>query len=139
MSDSTAWIYAACFAAGVLGAALGGWAVWRAMRVQRRGDTATAEPIERVKPPTPVVQPAEPARRPQRVRMPSAEATPAIPARPPEPPPQQRLPVVHARQQEPGRELTDEEIDAMPPELPAPVRPRKRVLPPPKKQAWREL
>ena len=36
-------------------------------------------------------------------------------------------------------ELSDEEIDALPPEVPTPGKPRKRILPPPKKPAMRSL
>jgi hypothetical protein len=53
------------------------------------------------------------------------------------PPPILQQPTL-ARHEEPERELTDEEIDALPPELP-PAKPRKRILPPPKQPAWRKL
>ena len=41
--------------------------------------------------------------------------------------------------EEPERELSDEEIDALPPELPAAANQRKRILAPPKKPTLRNL
>ncbi|MGJ7510597.1 hypothetical protein [Variovorax sp. GT1P44] len=80
--------------------------------------------------------------RPQRPPASGASAmpAPAVSARPPElvhtplPRPQ---PVLHA--DESGPELSDEEIDALPAELPVPGKQRKRVLPAPKKPVWRSL
>jgi hypothetical protein len=41
--------------------------------------------------------------------------------------------------QEPERELSDEEIDALPPDLPAPTRLQGRKLPAPKKPVLRDI
>lgn len=40
---------------------------------------------------------------------------------------------------EPVVELSDDELDALPPELPVPDKPRKRILPVPKKPVLRNL
>ena len=41
--------------------------------------------------------------------------------------------------EEPAPELTDAELDALPPDLPAPAKPQRRILPPPKKPSFRNL
>lgn len=69
-----------------------------------------------------------------------AVSPPAISARPPElllTPLPQLEPVYD--EPEPERVLSDEEIDALPPELPPADRPRKRLLSPPKKPVLRNL
>ncbi len=48
-------------------------------------------------------------------------------------------PALTDRDVEPPRELTDEELDALPPELPTPDKSRKRILPAPKKPVLRSL
>ncbi|WP_211462542.1 hypothetical protein [Collimonas silvisoli] len=69
-----------------------------------------------------------------------ASASTAIAVRPPELP---RAPIVPHEpvqiEEEPTRELTDEELDAMPPELPTAEKPRKRIMPTPKKPTFRSL
>lgn len=57
---------------------------------------------------------------------------PAVPQPLPRP-----APFVETPRTEP--ELSDEEIDALPPELPSPDKPRKRILPPPRKPTLRSL
>jgi len=73
---------------------------------------------------------------------PSAPRPAPISARPPTPdaaptPLARAEPRVEAA--EPERELSDEEIDALPPELPAAAKQRKRVLAPPKKPTLQNL
>jgi len=68
-------------------------------------------------------------------------ATPRVSARsvlaPPTPVPRPRAAIAVATP--PETELTDEEIDALPPDLPAATRPRKRSLPPPRKPPLQSL
>lgn len=69
-----------------------------------------------------------------------APSPPAVSARPPElllTPLPRPEPVYD--EPEPMPELSDEELDALPPELPAPDIPRKRILPAPKKPVLRNL
>ncbi len=78
-----------------------------------------------------------------RVLLQAVEQRPAAAAPPPavraaRPPEWTSAPLARpdaARRQSapPARELSDEEIDALPPELPVPGKPRKRILPAPKK------
>ena len=80
------------------------------------------------------------ASRPERPTLVPAPAPISLSARPPElmgtprPPP---APV--CAPQEPERELSDEEIDALPPDLPAPTRLQGRKLPAPKKPVLRNI
>jgi hypothetical protein len=72
-------------------------------------------------------------------REPAAFVQP-VSARPPEllqTPLPRAVPVYSAP--EPQRELTDEEIDALPADVPASDKPRKRILPSPKKSVLRNL
>jgi hypothetical protein len=90
--------------------------------------------------PWPEARPAVSVSAPAPVARPVTVSPPAISARPPEllltPLPRQE-PVYDEPESE--RMLSDEEIDALPPELPLEGQPRKRLLSPPKKPVLRNL
>ncbi|MDI3383528.1 hypothetical protein ACFPPF_14100 [Xenophilus aerolatus] len=91
------------------------------------GPRTAAPPPEPAHPPVPA--PAAPARHAAAVsaRPPELELTPL-----PRPQP--------SRGPEPAApELSDEELDALPPDLPAPDKARRRILPPPKRPPFRSL
>ncbi|RZL93301.1 MAG: hypothetical protein EOP76_09545 [Variovorax sp.] len=94
---------------------------------------------------TTLPEPAASSQPSQRISVPAPGATPPSPP----PPPSARPPeLMHTPLPRPEpvqvpdvmeRELTDEELDALPPELPAETRPRKRILPAPKKPTLNRL
>lgn len=102
-------------------------AEWRALLSasplpRREAPMPVPAPVPGPKPPAPVSSPA--------ARPPQMPALPQIPLPPPA--------TVHT-QEAPERELTDEEIDALPPDLPAPVRPPGRKLLAPKGPVLRNI
>lgn len=118
---------------------------WQAEQDERRAaelrvllQALSAQPVATV---PPVASPPPEPPRP-RVPAPGAPVRPpaAVSARPPEleltplprPEPLQESEVA-------APELSDEELDALPPDLPAPDKARKRILPPPKKPPLRSL
>jgi hypothetical protein len=88
----------------------------------------------------PVNKASAAASRPERPMPMPTPAPVSLLARPPElmdtPRPQ---PAPVCAPQEPERELSDEEIDALPPDLPAPTRLQGRKLPAPKKPVLRDI
>jgi hypothetical protein len=100
-------------------------------------ESLSAAKVPRPAPPRATTSPAlAPALAPPAPSAPEA----AVSARPPElllTPLPEPAPVYEAPA--PERELTDEEIDALPPEPLVTDKPRKRVLPPPKKPVMRSL
>lgn len=90
--------------------------------------------------PAPEARPAVPPPAPAPAARPPAVSPPAVSARPPElllTPLPQPEPVYDEPAPEPV--LSDEEIDALPPELPLADKPRRRILPTPKKPVLRKL
>lgn len=92
-------------------------------------------------PPVVATQPPVPTNRPVTPAPGASPVSPqAVSARPPElmhaplPRPQPTYEI-----ETPEPELSDEEIDALPPEIPDAGRPRKRILPAPKKPSLRDL
>lgn len=84
--------------------------------------------------------PPEPARPPVPAPGALARHAAAVSARPPE------LELTPLPRPQPSRgpepaapELSDEELDALPPDLPAPDKARRRILPPPKRPPFRSL
>lgn len=85
----------------------------------------------------------KPPRAAQAVPPPSRSPSPPSPRPPSSPPAAVLQPLPRPQSVDlaaaPEVELTDDEIDALPPELPAPALPRKRVLPPPRKPTLNRL
>jgi hypothetical protein len=112
-----------CLAASLLGAVLGGALIWWMLR----GRTVARQEVA----PRPSA-PTSPTALPQ-LRQP-----PQVPVMRPEPGHMKEA-VQQAVQEEAIPELTDEEVDAMLPELPASSRPPKRIMTAPKKPTFHRL
>ncbi|MGJ7526476.1 hypothetical protein [Variovorax sp. GB1P17] len=106
-------------------------AEWRAL--------LAGSPLQSRKAPAAVAPAERPAPAPARVPVPSPIPAPpsARPPELPETPRPQPVPVYAA--EVPERELSDEEIDALPPDLPAPTRLSSRKLPAPKGPVLRNI
>lgn len=102
-----------CFGASLLGAVAGGVLVWRLVRSHLAGHEEPHPVASRgpLEPPPPPGSSPAPIPRPEPVRREEALAP----------------------------ELTDEEVDAMLPELPAPSKSRKRLLAAPRKPTFHRL
>ncbi|WP_412180472.1 hypothetical protein [Variovorax paradoxus] len=111
-----AWLLAGILAIGWLG---GGLSAWLILRAGRKAPRVSRQPA---RPDVPVAE--RPAARVSRIPRP-AEAAPPVP--PPERPERRLL------------DLSDEEIDALPAELPAAERAQRRKLPGPRKPDLRNI
>ena len=111
-----AWLLAGILAIGWLG---GGLSAWLILRAGRKAPRVSRRPA---RPDVPVAE--RPAARVSRIPRP-AEAAPPVP--PPERPERRLL------------DLSDEEIDALPAELPAAERAQRRKLPGPRKPDLRNI
>lgn len=142
-----------CFACAlfgaVLGAAVGGMLVWRAVRtlvgVVAIADVAEARggsDLATQRPDSSDWQPSSPP-PPDALDSKWPELTAGLISTPHRPPRRQE-PVVRKAapvqvEEQALQTLTDDEIDALPPELPAPGKPRKRIMPAPKRPTFKAL
>ena len=110
-----------------------------------RIDDPLPSPPKKAQQAAPQPQPQPPVRTPESAQpVPSPSRSLSPPLQPPSSPPSVALqplprPQPVALAAAPEVELTDDEIDALPPELPAPATPHKRVLPPPRKPMLNRL
>ncbi|QSI30839.1 hypothetical protein GNX71_15160 [Variovorax sp. RKNM96] len=108
---------------------------WQAEQDERRQAEWRAlwpEPVSAKLPPAPQPNGSQGAK--------PAPAPSPVPANPPESMGMRRPPLAPAESPEvPERELSDEEIDALPPDLPPPLRPRRKKMPAPSKPILRSI